>query len=456
MNNIQTSSSHRDVRLLIPAGGTINPNYKGQFVYVKEAAQNVVVSIHEQAVEMVAGDVRRVESSFDKFSVHNPTDVSAQVRLVVGFGEYNRLIVQGEMNVSAYVRSSANGVSAALPDSITKEIGLDNNVPVVRTSGAVITTSPAVANSMAVFLWDDEFYAVTQTHLYQLDKENTGVFVSSTVLSTPLPSTAVGAAVNSRGEIFVHSNQQIVKLDFAGNNFGSVINMGGLFEGVGGASVGDKVYFLTLSVFGPPIDVWNIFEYDTVTGDWRSVPDPVNHGNVLGMRDGVLYRHGFGASGGFPVDINTLEVGVVAVLNVMVGGQAQTAFSPMDDLAATGNNTDFSVREATDITHYGKIWVQEVGDASTRRYLALLEEYVWYPRNGKTVMVGAVLKAILAATERAYDSDYLDRIVSISYYDGLNTHLISSGTQSWALRGLKDELHLALDSEITIEILPPF
>jgi len=46
--------------------------------------------------------------------------------------------------------------------------------------------------------------------------------------------------------------------------------------------------------------------------------------------------------------------------------------------------------------------------------------------------------------------------VSISYYDGLNTHLISSGTQSWALRGLKDELHLALDSEITIEILPPF
>ena len=437
----------------IPAGG--------DFVYLRRAVFPIRVIIDGQPITMEAGEKRRIprkepgRQAFDSFEVDNTANVAQSVTFVVGEGDYEKIIVSGELNVSAYVTSAGNGVSAALPDKITKEVGLDNNNVSTTSSGIVLTTSPGLgSNAKAVFYWDDEFWAVTQQNLYRLHKTTDGVFAETIPLSAILPGPVNGAAVNTRGEIFVDSAQNIHKLDFEGNNFGSVVALGGLFTGTGGASIGDKVYFLTLSIFGPPTDIWNIFEYDTITGATRSVADPINHGNVLDMRDGVLYRHGFGAGSAYAVDPVTLEVATVATPNIMVGGQAQTAFSPMEDLCATGNNTDFSVREASDATHYGKIWVQEVGDVTTRRYLALLDEYVWYPRNGKTVMVGKVLKAILASIERDYDVNYLDRVVSIAYSDGLNTHLINSGTESWALRGLDDEIHLALDSEVTVEILP--
>ena len=460
-SEFETGQSQRDVRLVIPAGGTVNPNYRGEFVFVKDAARAVVVTIHEQEIEMESGDIRRVTSPFDKFSIRNDGAVSAEVRLVVGFGNYNRLIVQGEMNVSAYVRSSGNGVSSALPDKITKEVGLDNNNEVTLSAGTVVTTSPDVAgtNARAVFYWDDEFYALVETRLYKLDKVNDLAFAETIVVSPSLPTDVEGAAINTRGEIFAQCGGQIYKIGLDGTNFGVVKNMGGLLDGVGGGSIGDLVYFTILIEFGPPLDNWAVFEYNTITGESRTVGSTVNRGQVLMVRDGVLYRTTFGSGDGYIVDLDTLVVSDVLTNGVGIGSQNQTAFSAMEDLAATANYglaQNFSVRNASDVTHYGKIWVQEVGDATTRRYLALLEEYIWYPRNGKTVMVGNVLKAILAATERAYDINYLDRIVSISYFDGLNTHLISSGTQSWALRGLEDELQLALDSEITIEILPPF
>ena len=453
MTNIETGTSQRDLKLIIPANGVLNPNAQGDFIFVKDAAVAVHVFLHDQEIEMERGDVRKVTRPFEKFTIENRTANDVAVRLVVGFGDYNRLIVQGEMNVSAYVRSSGNGISAALPDRITKEIGLDNNNEVELFAGTVVTDSPAVTYAGAVFLWDDEFYAVDSSNLYRLDKVNDGVFADTVALSSGLPGHARGAAVNTRGEIFVSTEHEIYKIAFDGTNFGSVANMGGTSFGGGGGSLGDVVYFSDYYT-----DAYGIFEYNTITGDTRLVKDAVNNGQMLGVRDGVLYRLAYGGGGGHAVDPVTLEIDPDETA-IFVGAQRQTAFSPMDDLAATGNqgaSSTFSVRNASDITHYGKIWVQEVGDPTTRRYLALLEEYIWYPRNGKTVMVGQVLKAIMASIERNYSSDYLDRVVSITYSDGLNTHLISSGTQSWALRGLEDEIHLALDSQVIIELLPPF
>lgn len=90
--------SQTDVRKIIPAQSSLNVPMRGEFVFLKVASAKVRVTIHDEPVEMEAGDFRRVVKPFNSFEVKNETGIDQPIELVVGFGTYNRLVVRGDIS----------------------------------------------------------------------------------------------------------------------------------------------------------------------------------------------------------------------------------------------------------------------------------------------------------------------------------------------------------------------
>lgn len=100
------AQAQTDVKKLIPADSGLNLDIRGEFVFLKNAAGKIRVTIHNEPVEMEAGDYRRVIQPFSSVEVQNLTGVDQLVEFVIGFGEYNRLIVRGDISAFPSVLGS--------------------------------------------------------------------------------------------------------------------------------------------------------------------------------------------------------------------------------------------------------------------------------------------------------------------------------------------------------------
>ena len=111
-------SSQGEKKIFLEAGQKGYPvRAAGDFVYVRSAPKPIRVIIDGQPIVMEAGEKRRIPRSevgqlgFDSFEVDNLSDSPQSVTLVVGEGDYEKLIVSGQLNVSAYISTSVNGES---------------------------------------------------------------------------------------------------------------------------------------------------------------------------------------------------------------------------------------------------------------------------------------------------------------------------------------------------------
>ncbi len=84
------------------------PVNRPEFVYIKTAARPVIVTVEGQAIAMEAGEKRRFPSAVAEMTIYNPDTRPLLVVLVVGVGDYEKLIVSGEM-VNAGGVKRANG-----------------------------------------------------------------------------------------------------------------------------------------------------------------------------------------------------------------------------------------------------------------------------------------------------------------------------------------------------------
>lgn len=142
--------SQSDVRKTIPANGSLNVPTRGEFVFIKKASAIVRVVIAGESVEMEAGDVRRVQSPFDGIEIHNATGVDQPVELVIGFGDYNRLVVRGE--ISSYDSLiGLDGVARSdTRHEITRSIGLTLPRDVVGNKNEFFTVPFSTFGGVAV------------------------------------------------------------------------------------------------------------------------------------------------------------------------------------------------------------------------------------------------------------------------------------------------------------------
>jgi hypothetical protein len=127
------NSTQSDITKIIPANGEVNVAVRGEFVFIKAASSKLTIVVNQEPLEMQAGDLRRVINTFDNVEVKNQTGVDQPVELVIGFGEYNRLIVRGEISsfdsligVSGLARLDTRralslSVGLTAPDPVTYE-----------------------------------------------------------------------------------------------------------------------------------------------------------------------------------------------------------------------------------------------------------------------------------------------------------------------------------------------
>ena len=91
--------SQSDIRKIVKANSVLNIATQGEFVFYKQGSAALRVIVHNDPVEMEPGDIRKFHgNTFDEFEIHNETGVDQQVVFTVGFGEYNRLVVRGDIS----------------------------------------------------------------------------------------------------------------------------------------------------------------------------------------------------------------------------------------------------------------------------------------------------------------------------------------------------------------------
>lgn len=103
-----------DIKTVIPAGGTVNLKAAGDFLFVKFCEREVFMDIKDREgrsdgkTAIITGDFRRPPSGVNEIDLENPNpDAPVAVVLYVGFGEFDRRIIQGEITVNPGLRNAA-------------------------------------------------------------------------------------------------------------------------------------------------------------------------------------------------------------------------------------------------------------------------------------------------------------------------------------------------------------
>jgi len=127
--------SQQDVKLRLAPGETKEIQRPGRFIFCKFSDRQVSIIMDQARIEMEAGDKHVSTDRFKSFQVQNlDQEREAYLIFVVGDGDFDRMIVQGEISIEPILRN-ADGTTK--PDTrFTLEIDL---LPV---SGQVTTLSP--------------------------------------------------------------------------------------------------------------------------------------------------------------------------------------------------------------------------------------------------------------------------------------------------------------------------
>ncbi len=127
--------SQQDVKLRLAPGETKEIQRPGRFIFCKFSDRQVSLIMDQARIEMEAGDKHVSADRFSSFQVQNlDQEREAYLIFVVGDGDFDRMIVQGEISIEPILRN-ADGTTK--PDTrFTLEIDL---LPV---SGQVTTLSP--------------------------------------------------------------------------------------------------------------------------------------------------------------------------------------------------------------------------------------------------------------------------------------------------------------------------
>lgn len=469
--------SHGDTPILLKPGIETQVRAPGDFVFLKKAAFPVEVNIRGQIVEMEPGEVRNIprneynQMAFDSFTAKSVGAADQQVVFVVGEGSYNKVIVSGQLNVSAYVETALNGQAKSLPMTLEKTFGVESIGKTDVDDFNEITSSATHANDgRGVFYWAGYFYKVNKDGIRWID-ENTAVgtnegsaLFDTSAVSPNQPTYCYGADINSRGEIFFFGNATgdlyvcpigsllLKRIELAAHPGVGTSNTTGF------AIVEDIAYWAVIPSSGTPY----LRRYDTIKREFLSdltitglVSSQPNY-DAFGKRGDKIYVRITSASDLEEIDKST---GASLGRNVVCHPVAQVwdwAFSPDFKLVAKGDVTDVAIHWATDSTFYGKIWVQDGSDAATRKSLWLESEPAYYQTPTGYVFLAGAIEMILAAANRGKAENYLDYVTAFEFFDGSNTRKVGSGTQSFTLRGIADNWPTFAEGPVKIELLPEF
>jgi hypothetical protein len=468
--------SNSDIVLIIPAGVENLPvRAVGDFIFLKESARDIKVTVSGQSILMRRGDKRRFDresvgrQAFETFEVSNNTEFDIRVVFVVGEGDYSSQVVTGELSIAEKISSfSLNSLN--LPVVMEKELGLVSAAKTVKTKNTVISETTGYGPFYSAYYYKGRvvgFGPNNSTNMHVFDSELNYLSDHPLVFSGSVGNWSIAGACTNGKHAYVL---------FSGN-----------------ATQGNK----------------GIWVSSVLSSDFVIAAEELQYKNGIGVIGDVLYvgcGTGYGVAGNAgkllvkKYDINSDgSLGSFSELWIDSGG---TGFDSIDVIGgeifvSTGSNMAsykvFSIdgsflrdenvsgvsgifylddsrgvfydrgtvikRKAfKDLVYSCRLYVQDVGDVGSRKEFDCLADVSVVGYGAGSLMVGEIAAACIQSVSASYQlrDGYLDYLVSLEYNDGDYIFKKDAGTSTWAYRGFVDFGEMVLESKFTIKLMPEY
>ncbi|WP_346840157.1 hypothetical protein [Microbulbifer sp. SAOS-129_SWC] len=476
------SASNGDEPIFLKAGVNTNVRAPGDFVFLKEAAFPVEVTIHGQTVKMDPGESRGIprsnynEPAFSSFEAKNTGPADQSVVFVVGEGSYNKVIVDGQVNISAYVKTAARGTADSLPTDYQREVGALSVGETVITADTADWTGTGVKdvsygvacifNGLFYLLYDDNTISVIDPY------QATGTFIKHYGGIGSLWGSA-GMAINEYGVVYTKgSSGQIFAGQIGGTPSGALSQVNTFGPYVATTRYGlmwwkGRLYSLNGSgkaVHSCAPDGTDIkVELDLTP--YLDSPEQSNGGADvflhLGNGEVMIYDHyvtGVGAWKKYHVnDAGVFERKTGDVNSEMShdsGRSAEVWRALTPDCSrgvVTFSDARYRIAEFQNVTSYAELYHQRPGDAAT-----IVRKRVLDPISVVTTRVGdAVIYDWAGFVLGDQFGNYADYLTGYAYDNGDVVRTVDTGTQTFSRRSVSVPDLAVLDgSTMTFKVLP--
>ncbi|WP_295797412.1 hypothetical protein [uncultured Microbulbifer sp.] len=439
---------------ILKAGVPLNIDQPCEFIFIDQGTDLDFVIGDSRLSGRKAGDFARFDRPVQSVRVVSPYD--QVIKLVLGFGEFSRLIVSGELNVSAYISTQSGGVADALPADITREVGAVSLATEVMVGGNEVVASGMDSCYGATYK-DGKFYAVISTGaIVELGLDTvSGVDFTYPASAGFSSSNMNSLAITDGFRVFMrHIAGAIYKADYPGADLVPIAPAGTLGGYItttrrGLHIWGDRIYclhgdgtkILSFDFFGQDVreeiaishatdSIMLLGAEDRLYSNFNSVKNFAGYritANGIVRDESLDFSYGSGVSGASYYEAITPDT--------------------LHGIRWTG------IQETRDITTYGELYSQPVGDASRRVTQKLFDRVASFDRYGATVVSFDWLPFVVSSVGGG--TDYLDYLTGYKYDNGRAEIAVNSGTQTFARRGMSvPDLTVVDGSVFEISILP--
>lgn len=464
----------REIRKLISAGGEEYVDAAGDFIFCSFADRNVLITIEGQPVTVKAGDKVRPQKRIRDFLIRNPDPENpVAVTLVVGEGDYNSQLIQGQVTVMPGIR----GADGEWRDDTRHEVTLDlypirtfaeafpPDVPV--KIGPTITPPPSGNESVTAMCGSPSGFVLATNRgdpNYMGGAQETFIrrydFDFNLIESYYPPQDnrlIVQRMAEWRGKLFFVSGGGapggLGRITSDPVNFLSFHQFSGAVTGM--AVINDELHAFTASEYLIFSNPENGAEYRTVNYPaWAS-------GNATGMeqnRTGEIVIFTYDAKIRF-IDPQTLEV-IKTVDRVPALNVNNEGFGAMGRFyAAVDNSETLKIFPFEEVVEPGQFIATKGGCADlTRKESRFITaaDVEMVQGSGLVTLRGEVIRATLEQyLGRELADGYMDHVYSLAASTNVNGGTetkIVAGARSLQARGIEDDLQIYLPARITVEI----
>ena len=451
--------AQRDITKKILAGGEIDlPVNNDEFIFIKNTPVDITVIIDHSPLKMSSGDVSEFSGPVESIVLKNDSVFDIVVTVTVGTGRFNRVIVSGELIVSSYVNTLANGVASALSAQNVKTLTIDNLTEVATIRGSTVSDMADQGSAdgflKAPFWFDGHFYVMSDSNIYQMNAAGGAPLSTVAIGGLPGETTAANktvsaAACTASGTVYFKRGSFLYRCSVDGgattqvaSGFANSYNRNGGFILDGIFYFKDDADVVAYHIAsGAVVDRWTHAAIDR-----HIFYDPIAE---------CIISHASGGNSGEKYSVSGDHLGATtAGVDSAIGSQGGTVSDDTGTLFAESKNTRIGTAWQRSGTYYGQITLQTPGVAVSSKTFYLEEPWESATKSAVQCITGPIAKYIARAVSGDVWPGYLDALTRIIYFDGRQTYDIGTGTQTFQMRGLADYFTVANSSDITVELLP--
>ncbi|TVZ37686.1 hypothetical protein P886_2029 [Alteromonadaceae bacterium 2753L.S.0a.02] len=433
-----------------------------EFVFIERARELTIVADSNRMTGRRSGDNLRFDQPVKAVTIEST--IEQRVELVLGFGDFNRLIIEGRLVLDDRIETNRVG-NDRMPVEFTKTFGLVTASGLSYIDDALLAQTATYDASVygfsrAFFEWDYKIYLVLESEIRVYDYA--GTLLDTLPLVGSLddimggdvdPQTGNAFIVNRNGISRVNLYTGEVFAEYASSNFYTKV-------GLGARMVGRELVFNDYQEDSGYARNQRLFRYNVDTNQLTTqvlgdCDDGYKQNLSYDPERGELLQSASGSIAYYAYDHNSGTYLGARYSAVTHGGGY---FIRKKNVHVISVNNRLNVHVIDAISYAARLYIQDGQDVASRREYNVTGNYSFTNRGTGVVIRGNVVSAILQGLDvgGGLSENYLDYVQSLKYTDGYYSLLRDAGSASFAYRGYDDVGELLLESEATIKLLPQY